>query len=146
MVEIIRKIGELYDKLLESHNNVKKFEDEFVTKMSQLKDKESCLDERGGILDAREKKVKGIEDLVALETSNNEKLKESNSALAQLVVERNAFSSYSDQVKTENAQKNKANEDLKKILEGKQIVLDEGIAKLAEDRKTMRADIISSLK
>ena len=35
---------------------------------------------------------------------------------------------------------------LKKTLENKKIVLDEGIAKLAKDRKTMRADIINSLK
>lgn len=146
MQNVIKQIEGLYDILVSENRKVKLLSTELSTKITATEDKDSFLKEKGKVLTIREGKVQKIEDIVKLNAEATEKIKEAKEILVQVGVERNAFVTYSEQVNKENRAKSQANEDLKRTLEDKQLTLDEGIKKLASDRKKMRADIIASLK
>lgn len=146
MQNVIKEITGLYDTLVLENRKATLLSTELSAKITEVEDKQSFLKETLKILKVREDKVKDIEDIVKLNTEATGKIKEAKEILVQVDVERNAQVTYSEQINKENREKAQANEDLKRTLEDKQLTLDEGIKKLAEDRKKMRADIIASLK
>ncbi len=102
MLEIARKIPELYGLLVKEIGKAKASEERIAAERVNLKEKEEKLDARVTDINVRETAVKVIEDVKALSDKTAEARRKLADDRGKLTAEISSFGNYSEQVKQEN--------------------------------------------
>ena len=132
MNKVIEKIRVLHDMLETRLAEVDDEKKKLVGKTAKLKEKENVSDARAGDLNTREIAVKGIEDVVKLSSDAEALSKETEKALAELDIQRKAFSETQSRVSVEHSQKATELSNRKTILDNREKEIEGKNAKIED--------------
>ncbi len=146
MNEVIKKIGELHDFLVEAIKSLQEKAiqlDQNIKASNKVKSDQTMKEAE---LAEREAKIKPIEDVVMLNVETKEKQKEVAVQLEELNTQRNAFSAAQERINNEHAQRKKELDDRAESLKKGEEELAWGRDELEKDKKIYKEEVIEELK
>lgn len=145
MNELIIKIREIYKLITIQKLDLDKREAELAETAAKQDTRQAAQDTRQAELDNREAKIKSAEELAALNEETKKLNLDTQARLIALKTEETAFLKYrSDELALTAADRARVTEQIASN-KNKEVELDDKLARLEEDRKNLKQDILAAI-